>query len=417
MKIALLTNGTNGGGAAVAAFRMFKALKKKGLKVDLFSPQAHLLEPGVIELLSESQQKAYTRSKHLRYWFFKRFLQRSNFTSEFSASSKGLGFNWADKLHDYDIIFLHWINHGFLSMKDIEDLHALGKPIVWHLHDLWAITGGCHYPGNCHRYVDKCFNCPALVFQGENDRSKEIWRLKRELAQTHKTTFVGASRWIANIATGASISRKAGKVLSIPNPIDTDKYTPGNKKEARKALNIPEDSFVLLFTAANIHDRRKGFELLYRALKICHEKGYLPKKTRLLIAGKSKNDYSSFPYAPISLGLIDSEDEMIKLYQASDVFVIPSIQDNLPNTVVEALSCGTPVCGFKTGGIPEMVIPNETGILSNSAEASNLARALRDIAESDLASMSSKARQLALETYSEQVVAGQYQALFQELIG
>ena len=367
-------------------------------------------------MLSEGQKKAFNKSKHIRYWFFKRFFQRSSFTAEFSAARKGLGLNWADRFSEYDVIFLHWINHGFLSMQDIDDLHALGKPVVWHLHDLWAITGGCHYPGTCHRYVDKCFNCPALVFQGENDRSKEIWRLKRELAQSYKTTFVGASKWIANIATGASISRKSGKVMSIPNPIDINQYQPGNKKEARKALDIPEDAFILLFTAANIHDKRKGFELLYRALKICNEKGYLPKKTRLLIAGKSKNEYSNFPYNPISLGLIDSEERMATLYQAADVFVIPSIQDNLPNTVMEALACGTPVCGFKTGGIPEMVIPGETGILSSSAEASNLARALREIAETDLASMSVKARKLVLDTYSEEVVATQYQQLFQELI-
>ncbi len=417
MKIALLTNGTSGGGAAVAAYRMFKALRKQGLKVDLFTPQAHVQEPGIIELLTPSQAKSYQRSKHLRYWFFKRFFQRTSFTSEYSPARKGLRIPWAEKLSQYDVIFLHWINHGLLSTDDIQDLHALGKPIVWHLHDLWAITGGCHYPGTCHRYVDKCFNCPALVFNGENDRSKEIWKLKRELAQDYKTTFVGASRWIANIATGASISRKSGRVLAIPNPINIQQYQPGNKAEARKALNLPKDAFILLFTAANIQDKRKGFDLLFRALKICNEKGYLPKNTRLLIAGKTKNDYTNFPYKPISLGLINSEDEMVKLYQASDVFVIPSIQDNLPNTVVESLACGTPVCGFKTGGIPEMVINDETGILSHSAEASNLARALRSIAESDLKRMSENARKLIENQYSESVVAAQYQTLFSELIG
>lgn len=417
MKIALLTNGTSGGGAAVAAYRMFKALRKKGVKVDLFTPQAHVQEPGIIELLSPGQAKSFNRLKHLRYAFFKKFFQRSSFTAEYSPARKGLGIPWAERLSTYDVIFLHWINLGFLSMQAIEELHALGKPIVWHLHDLWAITGGCHYPGTCHRYVDKCFNCPALVFQGDNDRSKEIWKLKRELAQEYKTTFVGASRWIANIATGASVSRKSGRVLAIPNPIDIDKYLPGNKQQARKKLQVPEDSFILLFTAANIHDKRKGFELLYRALKICNEKGYLPKKTRLVIAGKSKNDYSSFPYSPISLGLIESEEEMVSLYQSADVFVIPSLQDNLPNTVVEALACGTPVCGFKTGGIPELVIQNETGVLSVSTEASNLARALRDIAESDLAKMGENARKLIVDNYSELVVATQYETLFQELKG
>jgi len=306
-----------------------------------------------------------------------------------------------------------------LSLKTIGQLAASGKPVVWTLHDMWAFTGGCHYSRGCEGYKNACGDCPYLRMPGPDDLSHKIWLRKKRFFPPG-IRFVTCSEWLAGVARSSGLLRDY-EIIAIPNPIDTDVFKPLSRAERsgfRAQKGISPEAFVLLFAAMNVNETRKGFSFLLDALQYLHtQKPDL--QVEIVVLGKSDPEaLRLLPYPVHALGLVRDPAVLSAAYGAADVFVIPSLEDNLPNTVMESLACGTPVAGFDTGGIPEMTGHLQEGFIAPQADAQALANGIYEVlkGKKPLAEFRKAARKKAETHYSNKTIAARYAALYREVL-
>jgi glycosyltransferase involved in cell wall biosynthesis len=309
---------------------------------------------------------------------------------------------------------------GFLSIRSIKNLVVLNKPIVWTLHDMWAFTGGCHYVGDCRRFQNTCGQCPFVRDSSNHDISTRVYKKKRALFENNKEkiVFVASSQWLADEAKESSLL-KGFRIKSIPIPVNTDLFKPLDKQAIREKFGFDNDHLYLLFGAMNINDIRKGFSFFIDALNIIKEKyPTLSNILHLVVFGKSTADIlSQIPFPVLNLHFISSQEKLVEVFNAVDLFVIPSLEDNLPNIIMESMACGTPVVGFKAGGIPQLIDHLKTGYLAQYKSANDLAQGIYwCLNKADRKEMSFQSRDKALHQYSEEVVARQYMSLFDEVV-
>jgi glycosyltransferase involved in cell wall biosynthesis len=320
-------------------------------------------------------------------------------------------------LKEADIINLHWINGGFLSLKSLVKLAALNKPVVWTLHDMWAFTGGCHYASECNRFFDHCSNCPSLLLKSERDFSYKIYDSKLELYRQLNLTFITCSNWLAEEASKSSLLKNK-KVFVIPNPLRTEIFKPINQKIARERLELPIDKKIILIGAMNLKDERKGFWLLIEALNI-FKSIKLHVDIELVVFGKLNDEsLQKIPIKIHQLGKLKSEDEIIYAYNSADVYLAPSLQDNLPNTVMEAMACGTPVVAFNVGGIPDMVDDGINGFLATLKSSEELAKSIELILSDEELSkrFSLAAREKVIKNFDEKLISEKYFEVYKSLV-
>lgn len=275
---------------------------------------------------------------------------------------------------DPDAVHFHWICKGFIPVQEVSKIK---QPLFWTFHDMWAFTGGCHYNGTCDGYKYECGECPQLGSDKKSDLSNRIWKRKKEYWYDLDFTVVAPSHWMADCVRSSSLL-KHKRIEVIPNGLDLQKFQPVAKEEARKALNLPLDKNLILFGAMNsTQDKRKGFHYLKSAISM------LPDDLdfEAIIFGNSSNgDQLDVPVN--YMGRLP--DNMLNLvYSAADVFVAPSIQENLPNTIMEALACGTPSVAFDIGGIPDLIKHKENGYLAKPFDAEDLAKGIEWVVEGD----------------------------------
>jgi glycosyltransferase involved in cell wall biosynthesis len=243
-----------------------------------------------------------------------------------------------------DIVHLHWV----ARMMRLETLQSLNVPIVWTMHDSWAFTGGCYLPSDCTRYEESCGNCPVLGSDRENDLSRRIWKRKLKAWHDLDLTIIAPSRWMAECAKASSLFRNT-RVEVIPNGLDVQSYKPFDKHAAREHFSLPHDKKLILFGAKGAtSDRNKGFYLYTEALR---ELTVITKSdlVELVFFGSSEPDkLSDLGFKVHSLGWQNDDIKLAQLYSAADVFVLPSIQESLGYTVMEAMACGTPCCRLQT---------------------------------------------------------------------
>jgi glycosyltransferase involved in cell wall biosynthesis len=272
-----------------------------------------------------------------------------------------------------DVINLHWVNGGFVP---IEALRKLPQPLVWTLHDMWAFTGGCHYSGTCDRYLESCGACPQLGSKRDGDLSHWNWRRKAKAWQDLNLTIVTPSQWLASCAKSSSLLRHF-PIKVIGNGIDPQLYQPHDPLFARKIFNLPTDKKILLFGALNsTQDQRKGFTLLLSALE--HLKSTRQAdRIELVIFGASRPSQPlNFGFKTHYVGQLSDDVALSLLYATADVFVAPSIQDNLPNTVLEALFCSTPCAAFNIGGMADLIEHQHNGYLAQPEQPQDLAQGI-----------------------------------------
>lgn len=349
-------------------------------------------------------------------FYYNRFSKKNLFIVSIANTGTDLSKNMY--LKEADIIHLHWINQGMLSLVDIQKLINLGKPIVWTMHDLWPVTGICHYPGNCEKYKANCYECYYLNHPSKDDLSHIIFERKRRLFSNSSVQFVGCSQWISEQAKQSALFPNA-RFHNIPNPINTAVFTPIDKTSCRHRFNLPENKKLVLFGAAKINDPRKGVVYLKAACQLLKSDKNTPSKDiEFIFFGKLDVQFTEeFSTVTHSIGYIYEEEQMIALYNAADLFVIPSLEDNLPNTIMEAMACGLPCVGFNVGGIPEMIDHKKNGYVANYKDATDLAAGIQwSLAEDNHPELSLRARQKVLDNYSEDIVANQYLQLYSELI-
>ncbi len=421
MKVTLINNTDAGGGASAACMRLLKALGSQEADAQLLVQYKKTGDRNVMGLVTNFITRLRARANFLLERIPFIIFQERDKSVRFAFSPANAGTSIVNEpwVKEADILHLHWTNSGFLSINDLTELVKTGKPIVWTLHDMWTFTGGCHYSGTCDHFMQECGNCPFLRHPDENDLSHTGWLRKAAMyANAHNITFVTCSQWLAGVAKQSSLIKNF-RIESIPNPIDIDAFSPQDISAARKKRNIDPAAKVILFGAANINDRRKGISYLVAALNILKTDYPDTNKVEVVVFGKNKHlDVNQFPFKVHELSIITSADELAEIYSMADLFVTPSLEDNLPNTIMESLACGTPVVAFNTGGIPEMVDHLQNGYLAEFKSAADMAKGLNDVLYVlDADQLANNARQKVLYNYTNEKIAKQYIELYHSING
>ena len=362
MKCLILGITDKGGGGGRAQYRLFKGLL--GINVD-----ANLL----VKHATKIESHIYVTKKKLFEYFRERFesvILRYNRT-ELSNTIFSLGLIGNDisnhpLIKDADIINIHWIN-SYLSIDNISNIIETGKPVVFTLHDMWSFTGGCHYNASCNKYETECSNCPQLK-EDKFNLINAIFKKKLNAFNNPNVTVITPSNWLSLCSKKSRIFNNI-EVKVIPNSLETDIFYPKSKNESKEKIGIDKDKITILFGTSYHNEKRKGFRELLIALEYCKKNDsfneYLKnKKIVVIIFGNPSRELVELDIPIKSFGFIDDDELLATVYSASDFLVLPSLEDNLPNIMIESLACGTPVVAFDIGGIPDVVKNGFNGFLS-----------------------------------------------------
>jgi len=418
LRITHLTTYDSTGGAARAAYRLHSGLRIIGKESRVFTLHKELDDATIIrfdpprDFLSRARRG--TRRRLLER-LGRSIASRIDTGSFFSDNRSQHGAAAVlRQLPPTDVLNLHWVA-GFIDCREFFRKIPKEMLVVWTLHDMNAITGGCHHAGNCEKFQAECGTCPQLGSSVENDISRRIWDSKRQAyaaLSKSRLTFVTPSRWLAAKVKESSLAAQFG--LSVfPYGVDTEIFRPQDRQLARQALSIAPSAKVILFASYFARDSYKGFPVLLEALDRMR-----PAPDTLAVAVGGEGFDSCRPRVPIMpLGLIKDEKRMSLAYCASDLFVLPSLQDNFPNTALEALACGIPTVAFETGGIPEIVRNGQTGITVKPGDSEGLARAIEQLLgdSNRRVEMGLECRRVAIEDYSLQVQAYRYAELYSKM--
>ncbi|WP_317132753.1 glycosyltransferase [Pedobacter sp. BS3] len=418
MKIIHINTYDGNGGAGKACLRLNKALKQQGIQSEVWVSYKFGSDPE-IHTFADTRPKKYIAALRILSERFVSSRLSKPLKIPFSPALWGIDLSKHPLLKQADIIHIHWINHGFLRPRDIEKLQELNKPIVWTLHDSNTFTGGCHVRYTCNHYEKVCGSCPILKQSGPNDLSHAIWLKKEKAYRKLQLTIIAPSNWMKQSVKNSSLLGQRD-VFVIPNTLDTAIFKPTEKSKAKEALNISPDTFVILsgFMPSR-NDLHKGTPYLLQALELfAANPAVNHHAVELVVFGnRDEKNVPDFPVKTRFLGTIAREDQLALCYSAADAFVTPSLEDNLPNTVMESLACATPVVAFTTGGIPDMVEHLYNGYLAAYRDASDLSEGLYWLyTHPDRMIIAENARNSVLKKFSEQVIAGRHQELYQELI-
>lgn len=397
------------GGAGVAATRLHRALNKHGVFARLLVDQLSSQEEGVVGISASPalKRKYWIRFAAERLYFFPYERDRS-VRFAFSPARIGVDLSNHPLVKQAEVIHLNWVNFGFQSIHTLEKLLELGKPVVWTLHDMWTFTGGCHYSRGCDNFSTHCQYCSFLRKPDRYDLSFQIFEQKKRLFERYPITLVCPSEWLADLARQSTLAKNM-RVEVIPYAIDSTVFKPHDKMETRNKLGLPSGKKLVLFGSANIRDPRKGFSYLREALEVVKD-----LDLEIVTFGKSAPEAFDGLGVPFhNLGILDSETKIAAAYSAADVMVVPSLEDNLPNTVMESMSCGTPVVGFRTGGIPDMIDHEINGFVAELKSADALAEGIRWVLQhNNDGRISTKSRAKVVASYAESVIAARYKELY-----
>ena len=299
-------------------------------------------------------------------------------------------------------------------MINIKDIKQINIPIVWSLHDMWPFTGGCHYDEECEAYKKTCGKCKVLGSTKPNDLSRKIYNKKKKAySKIDNITIVGLSKWIADCAKQSSLF-KDKKIINLPNPINTEIYKPFDKINSRKLWNLPLNKKLILFGAMSAtSDPRKGFKELTESLKKLKSKNI----EFVVFGSNAPENQPDFGFKIHYMGTLSDDVTLVTLYNAVDVMVVPSLQENLSNAIMESLSCGTPVVGFDIGGNSDMIEHKQTGYLAKPYNTTNLAEGIDWIIKNkNYNQLCENSRKKVLKEFDSKVVAEKYIELYKEII-
>ena len=330
--------------------------------------------------------------------------------------------NWAPnnivrrvKAYNPDIVHIHWVGDGFLPIRA---LSRFRRPVVWTLHDLWPMTGGCHLPGTCKRYTESCGCCPRLGSERERDITRLVWEQKERHWKAVEITLVAASRWVAECAHSSSLFQRR-RVEVIPLGLDLQVFKPVDKSWARRELNWPQEKQIILMGAFNLTtDPLKGFHHMVDSAKILSSHGWA-EKAELVLFGDSEPEASPATGLKTTyMGPLHDDRLLSLMYSAADTFVCPSKQETFGQTVLEAMACGTSCVAFGTGGLLDLVENGVTGYLAEAQNTADLARGIAWVLEDDdrQRRLSQASREKVDKHFSSVQVAHRYADLYRELL-
>jgi glycosyltransferase involved in cell wall biosynthesis len=413
MKILLMNTCDLEGGAARAAYRLHQGLQKNSINSKMLvqtqlSDDRNIIAPEKVLQQEINNIRIILEGLPLKLYPDR---QRTNYSLQWV---KDLTLSKVREINP-DLINIHWVNGGYLQ---IETMAKFKKPIVWTLHDMWAFTGGCHYTQDCDRYTASCGACPQLKSQKDWDLSRWIWQRKNKAWKDLNLTIVTPSQWLAKCTSQSSLFADT-RIEVIPNGLNTKVYKPIERNLAKNLLGLPQNKRIILFGAMwATSDRRKGFHLLLPAFQKLRQLTNSEDIELAIFGASSPPEPPDFGFPTHYLGRLNDDFSLSMLYAASDVFISTSLQDNLPNTIVEALACGTPCIAFKIGGMPDLIEHQHNGYLAEPFVAEDIARgiawAIEDPERYDR--LCDRAREKAEREFNLQLQTSRYVSLFEELL-
>jgi len=409
IRVCHLTSGPLSSGAARGALTLHSALLDEGvdstLVTDVVGGHPGV---GVVQLpaiVHPRVDQAARRS--LDQFPVKLYRQRSR--ALFTPGLCGRSIRRIPGVMTADVINLHWIGGGLVSMRS---LRRVGAPIVWTLRDLWPATGGCHHPSihNCNNFERECGRCPHLRSRMHWDLSRLTWRNKlRSLPRD--LTVVGISAWVADEARRSSLFRES-EVLVIPNCIDTDVFAPVDRTTARRILGLPEAGKLVLAGALTPGDPYKGWPLLLETLS------RVTDDYRTVLFGEtSATQLGAVPRLLHSFGHVHDDLKLRLLYAAADVYVSAATSEAFGKTIAESLACGTPAVVFAATGPKDIVSHQECGHLAAPFDSGSLAAGISWVlTHPDPDALGRAGRTRAVTMFSKPVAAKAYMALYRRLL-
>lgn len=351
-----------GGGAGIAARRTVEALRGQGIDAVLWT----------------NSGEGASRSLRSRLWALWRARLASIPTR--THRQRRLFSVWSNawlpsrlapaiRAAKTDIVHLHWVGDGFLNLAE---LGRFGAPVVWTLHDAWAFTGGCHYPEGCRRYREACGKCPQLGSNRTTDISARNLISKRRASEA-VSRWITPSQWLADLSKRGGVVQE-DRLRVVPNGLNGEVFKPLACKELPSKLGLPKDAIILVAGAEDLREARKGTALLPEAVGLVQNA--LKRQCVLVVFGRNSGLVSGLPGVEVrATGELRTETEVAEVLAGADALLLPSLQDNFPNIAIEAQACGCPVVGFDTGGLREIIVPGQTGMLSAEVSAAGLAGA------------------------------------------
>lgn len=416
MKILILNTSDKSGGAAIACYRLFCGLKNS--KKDNVKLLVKNKISDDVDALTESSltKKILSQIKSVLDELLVKFIKTENKILHSPAVFSSLDF---DKIKEFDpdVIYLHWICGGFVSVRDLKKISQMNKPIVWTLHDMWAFCGAEHYARDTKRYIEGYNKKNRPKFEKGFDLNKWTWKRKKRDWEKIDLNIVTPSKWLADCVKESYLFKNK-RIEVIPNGIDTSIFKPIEKEMAREILNLPQDKKLILFGAMNaVKDPRKGFDFAKEAIKKLSQKEE-NKNIELVVFGASRPEKEvDFGFNVNYLGKINDETILALTYSAVDVFVTPSLEDNLPNTIMESLSCGNPCVGFNIGGIPDMIDHKKNGYLAEYKSVDDLTRGIEWVLENSYyGKLCQNAREKVVKNFDLKVITGKYKNLYEKIL-
>jgi glycosyltransferase involved in cell wall biosynthesis len=312
---------------------------------------------------------------------------------------------------DPDVVHLNWMGRGTMSIRSIGEID---RPVVWRFPDMHAMTGGCHYAGDCDGFERKCGSCPQLDSERNVDLSRLNWHRKQHHWDDLDLTIVTPSTWLAEQAEKSSLFGDH-RIEVIPNALNTETYRPRDPELGREFFNLPDDKRLVLFGAVDpMGDYRKGADLLQEALQSLS--GSLSDVKLVVFGASEPDDPPDFGFPTHYTGFLHDDPSLVLLYSAADVMVVPSRYEGFGQTVSESLACGTPVVAFDATGPKDIVDHRETGWLAQPYESGELARRIDWLlSKADQETVGNRSREQIVEKYEHSRIAQQYADLYRNI--
>ena len=416
MRILIVNTSERTGGAAVAASRLMEALCNYGVKAKMLVRDKETQSLTVSALPGQRRSQCHFLWERFVIWLHLHFRRQHLF--DIDIANAGTDITRLPEFQEADVIHLHWVNQGMLSLKNIRKILESGKPVVWTMHDIWPATAICHLTLDCRHFENQCQQCRLLPGGGSaNDLAAQVWQRKQQMLNGRHIHFVACSQWLAEEARHSALLQ--GQIVtSIPNPIDTHFYRPHDKQEARQLLGLPAEGPVVLFASQRVTNQYKGMNYLITACQqlAAQHPELRATMTVAILGGHAEEIVGQMPFRTHALGYVNDEQRIVAVYNAADVFVLPSLSENLPNTIMEAMACGVPSVAFRVGGIPEEIDHRQNGYVANYQDSDDLAQGIWwTLFEADQESLRKACLQKVSHCYSQQSVANRYFELYEGL--
>lgn len=412
MKILHISYSDISGGAAKAAYRLHKSLLTNGHNSQMLV-QKKISNDDTVSGPSTYFQKGLSLMRIIMGEMLVKLQQTENKTLH-TPGRFNFGYHKTINKMDADVIHLHFVR----DVPSISEIGKINKPVVWTLHDMWAFCGAEHYAPDTtgSRWKDNYdFKTRRSADKGL-DLDQWNWKHKKRLWKK-PIPIICPSRWLAGCVANSSLMR-TWPCTVIPNVLDTKLFKPLDRRMCREIFNLPQDKKIILFGAFEFtEDTRKGFDLLHKALINLSSLG--TAEFHCVIFGQSPPVVEPDLGFPVTwMGYLFDEWTLALLYNAVDIMIVPSRQENLPQTATEAQACGCPVVAFNTCGLPDVIIHKQTGYLARSFEPEDLANGiswvLKDKERYD--KLSAAARDRAVRLWSPHVVVPQYLDVYKQTV-